>query len=122
MFQTLDVIQAAQKLARNAVNRQGILAQNIAHADTPGYKARDVALFDIGAGGMQLQRNRDGHFGPAQGQSKPHVVAAQVADPNGNTVSLEDQMRRAAETRQAHDMATAVYGAMRGILRTALGR
>jgi flagellar basal-body rod protein FlgB len=55
----------------------------------------------------------------------PPARLSETADttaPNGNSVSLEREMMRAAETRQSHDMALAVYGTARGILRAALGR
>jgi flagellar basal-body rod protein FlgB len=42
--------------------------------------------------------------------------------PNGNTVSLEAEMVRMAEIRQAHDMALAVQRSVSGITRAALGR
>ena len=42
--------------------------------------------------------------------------------PNGNSVSLEDQMMRAAEVRQEHNLAVGVYGKALEILRTAVAR
>ena len=42
--------------------------------------------------------------------------------PNGNTVSLEDQMLRAAEVRQQHELATGVYAKSLEILRAAVTR
>ena len=42
--------------------------------------------------------------------------------PNGNSVSLEDQMMRAAEVRQEHDLALGVYTKTLEILRAAVTR
>jgi flagellar basal-body rod protein FlgB len=111
MFDTPALMRLAQDMARHAAHRQVVLAQNVAHADTPGFRAQDVQPFaqylaDPAAQGMQ-----------ANLVDTPDTVA-----PNGNTVSLERQMMRAAETRQSHDLALSVYSSARGILRTALGR
>ena len=42
MFQNLQVLDASIALAKNAGRRQAASAQNLANADTPGYKARDI--------------------------------------------------------------------------------
>ena len=52
---------------------------------------------------------RPGHipFGADPHGFEPRTVAAFGAEtPNGNSVSLEDQMMRAAEVRQEQDLAT----------------
>jgi flagellar basal-body rod protein FlgB len=114
-------MRLSQAMARHAAQRQVVLSQNVANADTPGYRARDVASF-----GAYLQQpgvaeamrsGRLNQMAPAR-----LLDTADTMSPNGNTVSLEREMMRAAETRQSHDLALAVYGSARGILRAALGR
>lgn len=121
MFDTPAIMRLSQAMARHATQRQVVLSQNVANADTPGYRARDVVAFGdylTQAGVMDdLRAGRVQRMSPAQVQD-----AADSTSPNGNTVSLERQMMRAAEARQSHDLALAVYGSARGILRTALGR
>ena len=41
----LSILNLASALAAHASARQEVLAENVAHADTPGYRARDVADF-----------------------------------------------------------------------------
>ena len=125
----LDVLRLASGLAAHAAARQQVIAENIAHADTPGYRARDVADFadDARAGRRRSPRGRPGRgtsrFGADPRGFEPREAAAFGAEtPNGNTVGLEDQMIRAAEVRQSHDMALGVYAKSLEILRTALGR
>ena len=68
---------------------------------------------------------RPGHlaFGAdPNGFAVREVTALGAESPNGNTVSLEDQMMRAAEVRQSHDMALGVYRKSLDILRASLGR
>ncbi|MGP9788478.1 FlgB family protein [Roseinatronobacter sp. NSM] len=125
MFELPDVMRMAQQMARHAAARQVVISENVAHADTPGYQARDLPSFgDVIGNGLSMRSTRAGHFG--FGAAGPEVSArvdttATSRSPNGNTVSLEQQMMRAAETRQSHDMALSVYASARNILRKALG-
>jgi len=45
MFQNLDVFRTAMAMARHAGTQQAYSAQNIANADTPGYRARALPEF-----------------------------------------------------------------------------
>lgn len=38
----LSLLRLASDLAAHAATRQSVIAENIAHADTPGYRARDI--------------------------------------------------------------------------------
>jgi flagellar basal-body rod protein FlgB len=125
MFDIPDVMRMAQGMARHAAARQVVIAQNIAHADTPGYSARDLPDFGkTYAQARAMAATRPGHLGAAiQHHPTSSVIDrdAPARAPNGNSVSLEREMMRAAQNRQSHDMALAVYSSARGILRAALG-
>jgi flagellar basal-body rod protein FlgB len=128
----LTILRLASGLASHATARQQVIAENIAHADSPGYRARDIADFaetlDATSGAMPAfaaRTTRPGHiaFGAGRQGDRPDEVPAFGAEtPNGNTVSLEDQMMRATEVRQSYDMALGVYSKSLAILRSALGR
>lgn len=117
MLGDLKLLQMASAMARHAAARHEVLARNVANADTPGYRAKDVEPF-----GDAFAR-----FSGANGQGAAdwRVVEARVAgalSPNGNSVSLEDQMMKAVETQQTHEAATAIYKKSLDLVRTALGR
>jgi flagellar basal-body rod protein FlgB len=124
----LNVLQLASGLMAHASARQRVVAENVAHADTPGYRARDLADFATTLDqtpGFSGRVTRAGHipFGAdPRGFDAGQVTAEGAVSPNGNTVSLEDQMTRAAEARQSHQMALGVYSKSMDILRTAIGR
>jgi flagellar basal-body rod protein FlgB len=120
---------SAARLA-HASQRNAVIARNVAHADTPGFKAQDVADFDFGrmaaATSAQPKATRPGH---AAGQSPLGRSEAEVRDatatdesPDGNTVSLEEQMVLAAETRGDFELAATLYAKHLSLLRTAIGR
>lgn len=126
MFKKLELTAMAQAMAAQAGARMGVIARNIAHADTPGYKAADLPAFadtyrGLAAGG--LRQTRPGHlagFG-MQAASLPRPSPGTAA-PNGNTVSLEAEMVKAAQARQDHEMALAIYRGTSAVVRASLGR
>lgn len=121
MLSDLKVLNMASALARYAAARHEVLAQNIANADTPGYRAKDVEPFD-----QAYQRiAEDGTNASGAEDSVWRVVTSSdpgAMSPNGNSVSLEDQMIKSVEAQQDHDAATAIYKKSIDILRMTLGR
>jgi len=120
-------------MARHAGQRQAVTARNLANADTPGYRAKDITPFKetvaSSSGGSHAQRaTRVGHLnGAAQSQSlisPPDLIADQAtqADPNGNSVSVETEILRSVDSKRQHDRALAIYRSSLTILRTSLGR
>lgn len=126
MFEKLELTRMAQAMASNAGARLGIIAQNVANADTPGYKAMDLPNFADSyraAGGSGMRTSRPGHLGSISTQSEPQARRAKGSEgPNGNSVSLELEMVKAASVRQDHEMALAVYRNTSDIIRASLGR
>lgn len=125
MFEKLEITRMAQAMAAHAGARMEAIARNVAHADTPGYKAQDLPDFaasyatEMG----QMRATRAGHFQQNKASSAlaPHTMGGDEA-PNGNSVSLEREMVKAAEVRQQHDMALSIYRSSSDILKLALGR
>ena len=119
MFVRLEVFRLAQALAAHAGVRQQAIAQNVAHADTPGYQARDAVPFaDYLA---QTGRARPAPPPRPDDLIRPDAAPA-TRSPDGNTVSLEREMMRAAEVRGQHELALGIYSSTRDLIRAALGR
>ncbi|WP_316014089.1 flagellar basal body protein [Roseobacter sp. HKCCA0434] len=126
MSDSNSILFHAANAARHASARQAVLSRNIAHADTPGYIARDLEPFRALVDGvMSAHATRAGHVGAGgdrTGWRSLALTQAQLGSANGNTVDLEDQMIRAADTRRQHDMAMTLYSKSMDILRLGLGR
>ena len=125
MFEKLELTRMAQALASHAGARMGVIARNIAHADTPGYKAQDLPGFAevFEESGKGMRATRPGHFNAASHMSDMQTETAPGREaPNGNTVSLEGEMVKSVEARQSHEMALAVYRATSDVIRASLGR
>jgi len=122
MFEKLELTRMAQGLAAHAGARLGVVAANIAHADSPGYKARDLAPFAEAYAAGDMRATRAGHLGAAvQGVPEARIVRG-PGSPDGNTVSLETEMVKGVEVRQEHEMALAIYRNTADIIRASLGR
>jgi flagellar basal-body rod protein FlgB len=111
--------------------RQRLLAENVANADTPGYRARDLAPLDFGrqleqaSGQLQLALTAPGHFsgGGATGGGFP-LDRATKSDvrPMGKAVNLEDEMMKVAANQMDHQAAISLYSRSMGLLKTAIGK
>lgn len=127
MFPANDVMGMASALAAHSEARLDAYAQNVANADTPGYRAKDLAPFTEtyrSGPDLTLLQTRAGHLG--DGDANPALRPAPRGlghmSPNGNDDSLEDETMRAAVARQDHDMALTIYKSALNILRTSIGR
>lgn len=128
MYDRLEILNMAHGLATHASARQSKIATNVANADTPGFRAQDIAPFAetyrADTENRQMRNTRSGH--DLWNDTGPHA-AHQIdrpgpSSPNGNTVSLETEMVNSVEVRHSHELALTVYQSSLGILRTALGR
>ena len=122
-----EILRISQELARHASARQTEIARNVANADTPGYRAKDLVPFSQvyqQPASMPQRTTRPGHMETPAPQSTAHLVldTQNEPSPNGNTVSVENEMMKSAEVRQNHEMALAVYKNSLDLMRSAVGR
>ncbi len=125
MFEKLELTRMAQAMAAQAGARMGVIAQNVANADTPGFKAMDLASFaeTYAESDGHMHATRAGH-GSGAGADLPPLPRRDkgAGGPNGNSVSLETEMVKIAGARQDHEMALAIYRNTSDIIRASLGR
>lgn len=127
MFDKLEIFLMASGLARHATSRQNVIAQNVANADTPGFKARDIKSFSDtyrnGGANLTMRSTRADHMRIQGGQigSLQSFETDDPISPNGNSVSLETEMVKASEVRHEHELALSIYSKSMDILRASLG-
>lgn len=126
MMTDLAVLKSASALARHSAKRHRVIAENLANADTPGFRARDLQDFArIVKESFTPRATRPEHLagGAASAIARNAPVELDLPQsPNGNTVSLEDQMLRSVEAQGQHQLAMTVYGKSLDLLRLGLGR
>ena len=116
--------------------RQRILAQNVANADTRNYRPQDLAPLKFepskiamasstGASGG-LTRTDAGHMGFAASSSGSRFQAdaggGYETRPSGNAVNLEDEMIKVAANQMDFQAATTLYTKSLGLLKAAIGK
>jgi flagellar basal-body rod protein FlgB len=127
MYASLDLFRTSSALARHAGAQQALVATNVANADTPGYRARTLTSFadayhDNPAQG-QIRTSRPGHMSLSSGSVVGRQIDSTVEpSPNGNAVSIEEEMFHAIEAQREHSRALAIYRHAMGIVRSSLGR
>jgi flagellar basal-body rod protein FlgB len=109
--------------------RQRLLAENVANADTPRFQPRDLAPPRIDRGrpagaNVALARTNPAHLASASGTTQFQLQRHNgfEARPSGNAVSLEDEMMKVANNQMDYQAATSLYTRGLGMLRTAIGR
>lgn len=110
--------------------RQAVLAQNVANADTPGYVAKDVkqpnfaALVSNASHKLAIATTTPGHIVPLSATGAFQQVAQHGGErsPSGNAVQLEDQMMKISDTANDFALTTSLLRANIGLLKMALGK
>jgi len=133
LFKTLD-----QKMSW-LNERQKVLAQNIANANTPGYVSQDLKkvsfqshLNNSGETGIGQSRtvmtvSEPGHMSGLGGSTAAFEIRAENSEymettPDGNTVDLERELSKMAEVQMEYTLATNLYKKHIGMMKSALGR
>ena len=101
-----------------------MLAQNIANADTPGWRTRDLKPFAqllAGGGGVAPWQTQPNHIAP---RHRPDVGTKQGGEraPDGNSVVLDAELGKVADAESSHSLVIGLYTKYLGMFRTAAGR
>lgn len=107
--------------------RQRVIAQNVANSDTPGYVGRDLNQpADFAAamregGGVRMVRTSAMHIAPQGQTARFETTSAPDSETtlDGNSVVVEEQMLKMAESRMAYDAAIGFYQKSMQMLRMA---
>lgn len=106
--------------------RHSLIAQNVAHADTPGYAAKDLKAFKSALNGVSAP--------PMAASHEAHLSASRTAgeyrkdtryegwevSPSENSVLLEEEMIKAADSARDYQMAASVMRKHLTMLRAAM--
>lgn len=112
---------AEQRLAW-ADQRQQLLAKNVANANTPRYQPLDMAPFSAALKTPGLAQTTPQHLAGTGRAAGEAAIRAQERSPSGNTVSLEDQLSKVADTASTHEMVLNLHHKYQSMMRLALGR
>lgn len=127
----LPVFRLAKEKMQFLSDRQVVLAQNVANVDTPNYHAKDLRApnFKAIASGLApdlgIIRTNPMHFNVAPATPGGHYAAARRAsderNPDDSRVSLDEQLKKVAETQMDYNIAIGVYRKQLAMFKMALG-
>ncbi|SNY94258.1 flagellar basal-body rod protein FlgB [Cohaesibacter sp. ES.047] len=113
--------------------RQKVLSENVANADSPGYKVKELSEFDFGsalkpfkAEGLQTRMTNSHHLqGRAifpDGKLVGEKVDGFETTPSGNAVVLEEQMMKVTTNQMDFQAVTQLYSKGLNMIRMASQR
>jgi flagellar basal-body rod protein FlgB len=108
---TQQLLEAAM---RGSWLRQTALTNNIANADTPGYRPQEVNFE------ATLQDAMDAGISPTEVEFAIHETPGE-AGPNGGAVSIDQESARLSENGLDYQALTDVAGTRNAIIRSAIG-
>ena len=109
--------------------RQRVLAENVANADTPNYHARDLTPPDFShqlrVATLSLDRTSPLHI-TAQGGTGSAFAADSSGRyevrPRGNSVTHEDEMLKVASNQMDYEAVTSLYTRSLALIKLAIGK
>ena len=136
MDDKLNVFQAVARRMAWLGRRQSVLSQNIANADTPGYRPQDLKPQDVKSG--PFARLVAGKLAPARpavthaahmsgpgGGARRFETAADrdtyEVKPSGNAVVLEEQLVKVADTQMNYEVMSNLYRKHLRLFQIAIG-
>jgi len=131
-FDSIPLFGVVKKRFAWLTQRQEVLSQNVANADTPSYRPRDLKKFEfrelVRRENMQLNMDttRGDHLGGRRKRIRDFAEAKErkpfETAPAGNAVVLEEQMAKVNETAIGHKLTAELYRKHISMIRMALGR
>lgn len=110
--------------------RQRLLAENVANANTPSFQPRDLAPLEFDGqqtrvASVMLRRTEPGHIvsdDAGSGRFASSRLASYEVRPTGNAVNLEDEMIKVAANQMDYQAATTLYARSLGLIKAAIGK
>lgn len=105
--------------------RQSVLSENVANANTPGFQAKDLAPLTFGdtLNQVSMAVTDPKHIVPA-GMAGVNAKTVKTNSfetlPTGNSVDLEQQMMQVSETAVNYQLITSIYHQVTGWFRIAV--
>ena len=129
MLRDLPLLASIKGRLQYHQSRQKLLAENVANADSPGFRPRDLKPFDMilaaearseATGPVRTQPNHlAGRGAEAPGTRRANVFETTQS---GNAVSLEAEMLKLSQNNSDYQLAATLYGKSLSYLRIALGK
>ncbi len=135
---SIPIMNALKKHMNWLNTNQSVISQNIANADTPGYRAKQLEKNDFSGLVDQLSGGKKGSNATVmmKTNSARHMNASGVAGDsatikkadsaeeslNGNSVVLEEEMLKLADNQMKYGMVVNLYKKNAALMKIAMGK
>ncbi len=119
-----EAMNALQTAMRFRMKRESLIAANVANADTPGYRRRDIS-FDgvLSSTRARLERTHPGHLTPGGTARDPKIeLGPRGTRPDKNGVDLDQELVVAHRNSGAFIDQANVLARLSTLVRTAIGQ
>ncbi|WP_029040878.1 flagellar basal body rod protein FlgB [Cucumibacter marinus] len=128
----MPILSALKQKMNWHQSRQTLLAENVANAETPGYRGRDLKPFSfedhvnsLKLEGVETSATHKAHFAVhsevGRGFGTNKLNSFEIT-PEGNGVTLEDEMMKVTSNQLDYQAATTLYTRSIRLIKTALGK
>jgi flagellar basal-body rod protein FlgB len=110
-MQPLQLFDMAFRRNEWLAQRQALISANVANANTPGYKAKDIESFeDIMRNSMPMTVTDPKHMAVGGAAGAPRDVNADEAEvlESGNNVRLEEEFLKSNDVARSYSMNTQI--------------
>ncbi|MEK7800918.1 MAG: flagellar basal body rod protein FlgB [Pseudomonadota bacterium] len=133
----ISLFQAMNAKMRYLSQREKIISQNVANADTANYNAQDLAKVDfskmlanvsghkMNVSNVSMATTNSNHLMPDGTPQNPKVIDNKKpyeVNPSGNGVDLEEQMLKSNDVQLNYSLMVNLYKGQMDMIRTSLGK
>jgi flagellar basal-body rod protein FlgB len=133
-IENISLFQAMNAKMAYLAERQKVISQNVANADTPGYMSQDLNKADFSK--LVANIDKDKMHVTMDSSNPLHLLAPNQSPnpkmdkskspyevkPDGNSVVLEEQMVKASDTQMNYGLMVNLYRNTADMIKTSLGK
>ncbi|AHA27638.1 flagellar basal body rod protein FlgB [Candidatus Liberibacter americanus] len=125
MVQTITFFEVASQHAKWLSERQKVVAENIANANTPGYRSKDVDSFDrVLNSNTEMARTNALHFKEDNSRSlysKTRIIQSPLDQSigiqvSGNTVGLTNELYKSGQIKYLYSLNNILVGKLNSMM------
>ncbi len=133
-IENISLFQAMNAKMNYLTERQKVISQNIANADTPNYVSQDLAKADFSKILSNVDKNKmhvsldssnPNHLAAPNQSPNPKVGTNKMpyeVKPDGNSVTIEEQMVKSNDVQMNYALMLNLYRGSADMIKTSLGR
>lgn len=133
-IENISLFQAMNAKMSYLAERQKVISQNVANADTPGYMSQDLRKVDFSSLVSNISKNKmhvtmaesnAAHMAAPDQSPNPKMAKSKSpyeVKPDGNSVVLEEQMVKSSDIQMNYALMLNLYRDAADMIKTSIGK